>query len=125
MIMGLERTVRFPSGTVPDWERVVEKLNSMGDAPSLRMIDGQLAFPDEQPPVDWSELRIGLSAGMVTLRRQSDRVQCLIWGNAEEELLRCRERCAWAFATSGAGEVLDEQGTVIDLEQFHSQCRTD
>jgi hypothetical protein len=44
------------------------------------MIDGELAFPDEEPPEDWRELRIGTPEGMmVTIRRERDRVVLVVW----------------------------------------------
>jgi hypothetical protein len=54
----------------------------------MRMIDGELAFPDETPPDTWRELRVGTPSGMITLRREIDGVTLVIWGNADENLRR-------------------------------------
>ena len=66
--MGMSQTIACPSG-VPSWPDVAAWLGSHGFPVQLRMIDGQLAFPDEQPPDWWSELRLGTPLGMVTVRR--------------------------------------------------------
>jgi hypothetical protein len=50
------------------------------------MIDGELALPDETPPHDWREIRIGAPGGMVTLRRETDGITLVIWGNADDQL---------------------------------------
>ncbi len=46
------------------------------------MIDGQLAFPDEEPAADWRELRVGTPQGMVTVRRGKERMVFVTWGNS-------------------------------------------
>jgi hypothetical protein len=69
------------------------------------MIDGELAFPDEQPPETWRELRFRTPQGMVTVRREANRLVFVTWGNADAEL---REQCdalAQTFADAGGGTV--------------------
>jgi hypothetical protein len=107
--MGQERVVTF-GGPVPPWQRVGELLTRSGFAVQMRMIDGQLAFPDEQPPESWSELRVGTAPGMVTIRREADRVRLVTWGNAEAALLQAWNALAWAFAEAGGGRVESAQG---------------
>jgi hypothetical protein len=104
--MGLEQSVRFPSGPVPAWDAVRHLLEQRSCPVQLRMIDGELSFPDEQPPEDWRELRIGTPHGMVTLRRESDRVHFVVWGNADEAMLQARNALMAAFAEAGNGEVV-------------------
>jgi hypothetical protein len=65
----------------------------------MRMIDGQLAFPDETPPENWRELRVAVSAGMISLRREADGVTLVIWGNADKNLVRARDSLASALAS--------------------------
>jgi hypothetical protein len=101
--MGQERAVTFPSGAVPAWERVGEFLTRAGFPVQVRMIDGQLAFPDEQPPASWAELRVGTPQGMVTARREPDRVRLVTWGNADAAMLQAWNALAWAFAAAGDG----------------------
>jgi hypothetical protein len=108
--MGVERTVRFPAGTVPPWSEVSGLLTRHGLAPQVRMIDGQLAFPDEQPDDNWRELRIGTPQGMVTVRREADAVRCVTWGNADPALAQAWNAIAWAFAEAGRGDVEGEDG---------------
>jgi len=62
------------------------------------MIDGLPAFPDEVPEDGWRELRLGFSAGMVTIRRSASAWECTVWGTADPELLNARDRVAAAFA---------------------------
>jgi len=55
------------------------------------MIDGELAFPDEEPPANWHELRLGTAEGLaVTVRRESNRVVFVVWGNADAKLAAVR-----------------------------------
>ena len=101
--MGMERAVTFTGGTVPAWERVQELLTRAGFPVQMRMIDGQLAFPDEQPPASWAELRVGTPQGMVTARREPERVRLLTWGNADAPMLQAWHALARAFAAAGDG----------------------
>lgn len=102
--MGLEQKVTFPN-TVPAWRDVQELLTQHGFPVQVRMIDGQLAFPDEIPVEPWSELRVSSTVGMVTLCREQDRVMLVTWGNVEPPLLRMRNALAWAFAEVGNGHI--------------------
>ena len=72
--MGMEQTVAFEAVNVPAWDAVGVLLFGLGYSVQVRMIDGQLSLPDEQPPDDWRELRVGTPQGMVTLRRAGDRI---------------------------------------------------
>src|SRR5439155_2636339 len=103
-------TVTFAGGTVPAWERVQELLTRAGFPVQTRMIDGQLAFPDEQPPESWAELRVGTPQGMVTVRREPERVRLLTWGNADAAMLQAWNALAWAFAAAGAGRIEGTEG---------------
>jgi len=60
----------------------------------IRMIDGQLAFPDEVPSENWTELRVGIAGGMVSIRRHPDRLELVTWGNADAGLLAARDALA-------------------------------
>jgi hypothetical protein len=109
--MGLESSVTFAEGQVPAWATVHELLTRQGFPVQMRMIDGQLAFPDEMPPEPWHELRVGTAQGqMVTLRRGPDRVALVVWGNAEGPLLQVRNALAWALAEAGGGQVASDAG---------------
>jgi hypothetical protein len=66
------------------------------------MIDGELAFPDEEPPQNWRELRLGTADGMmVTVRREGDRVVLVVWGNSDASLIRAWNALACTFAELG------------------------
>jgi hypothetical protein len=103
--MGQERVVTFAGGTVPAWESVRALLARSGFPVQMRMIDGQLAFPDEQPSESWAELRAGTPQGMVTVRREPDRVRLVTWGNADAAMLQAWNALSWAFAEAGGGTV--------------------
>lgn len=60
--MGMDRTVRFPCGTIPSWDLIRTQLARLGLDSPLRMIDGLPAFPDEAPEPGWRELRVGVAA---------------------------------------------------------------
>lgn len=106
--MGVEQSVTFASG-VPDWTAVKAVLQRVNYGMQMRMIDGQLAFPDEEPAADWRELRLGTAGGMVTVRREPGRAIFVIWGNADAALLRGRNALIWAFAEAGQGLVEGSQ----------------
>ena len=90
--MGLERIIPLPAGTVLAWERICSSLREAGEVPVVRMIDGLPAFPDETPAEDWKELRLGLSGGMVTLRRTASEISCICWGTDDADLKRSFEK---------------------------------
>ena len=102
--MGMEQTVSFPV-SVPAWSAAAGLLARCGFPVQLRMIDGQLAFPDELPPDDWRELRVGTPGGMVTLRRQEGAVVCVTWGNADLAMRQAWNALAWACAEAGGAQV--------------------
>src|SRR5262245_24481609 len=99
--MGMSQKIICPNG-VPTWPAIRDRLAARGYQAQLRMIDGQLAFPDEEPPPAWSELRIGTSDGMVTVRRDADGVDVVTWGNADAAMQRAWNAVAAAFAEPGA-----------------------
>src|SRR5437763_2264659 len=102
--MGLQRTVTCP-GPLPPWPAVRAHLSEAGLPLLMRMIDGQPAFPDEDPPDDWRELRVAAPAGMVTLRRQPGGVTVLVWGNADNSLQSAAATLAQALADLTGGHI--------------------
>jgi hypothetical protein len=107
--MGMDQTVTF-AADVPAWPAVRGLLARGGFPVELRMIDGELAFPDEEPPEAWRELRLGTPQGMVTVRRDAGRVVCVTWGNADAALREAWNAAAWAFAEAGGGRVQTAAG---------------
>ena len=89
--MGMERTVEFADG-VPAWAELRRRWDAAALTVEMRMIDGQLALPGEEPADDWGEVRVGLPAGMVTLRRAPSGISFVIWGNSDEAMLAEWER---------------------------------
>ena len=101
--MGLDNTIALSPSQMPAWPALAERLTAVGVPCQLRMIDGELAFPDETPPDDWRELRLGTAHGIITMRREADGVRLVIWGNAEPELLLDRDRIAGVLGESTQG----------------------
>jgi hypothetical protein len=81
--MGMERIVTFAEPG-PQWPAIRERLAAAGHVVQMRLIDNLPAFPDEEPPPDWKELRVTLGHGMITLRRGPGAIHVIVWGNAEE-----------------------------------------
>ena len=108
--MGVELTVSIPAGRVIAWPDVAARLAARGMSAPIRMIDGLPAFPDEAPPDDWSELRVGTPGGMVTLRRTAVGVTCVAWGTDDPGLRRDFRAVAQAVAEATGGTV-NEAGT--------------
>jgi hypothetical protein len=106
--MGVEQSVTFAE-TVPTWPAVRALLANLNYPVQMRMIEGQLAFPDEEPPADWREIRLGTPGGMVTVLREPRRVTFVVWGNADAGMIRGRNALIWAFAEAGSGQVDGQQ----------------
>ena len=102
--MGMERVVSF-TGSAPSWPAIRDQLAAAGIDSQMRMIDNMPAFPDEEPEEGWKELRLGVAAGMVTLRREAGRIRVVVWGNADSALQREQEAVARACADAGSGVV--------------------
>ena len=109
--MGMDQTVSF-AGAGPDWAAVRDLLARHGYPVQMRMIDGQLAFPDEEPPQGWRELRVGAPGGMVSVRREPGQTVVVVWGNADAALRQAWNGLAWALAEAGDGQVLMAEGAL-------------
>src|SRR5947209_6129452 len=105
--MGLTRTVTGPD-PLPPWPAVQSHLASAGLVVQMRMIDGQLAFPDELPPDDWRDLRVAAPAGMLTLRRAAGRIEVVVWGNADAALQETAAAMASALAVLAGGRIITD-----------------
>lgn len=114
--MGLDRTVRFPTSETPAWPAIRAQLQRVGESGQLRMLDGLPAFPDEDPPEEWKELRVGTAAGMVTIRRGVGALQCVIWGNADAALNAAWNKVLWACGAAGAGVIETPTGALTPDE---------
>lgn len=101
--MGLAVIVPI-SMQLPAWRDLAGRLPF---AAPLRMIDGLPAFPDEEPPADWRELRAALPAGMITLRRVPAGVELVTWENASPELVAQREQLAAAIQAGQEQQIGD------------------
>ena len=119
--MGMEQTVIFPGKPLPSWTAARDLLAARGLPLQMRMIDGQLAFPDEEPPETWSELRFNLPGGMVTVRRDGERLVFVTWGNADDALRQAWNALTWAFAAAGGGRIVTEVGE-MSLVEFQARA---
>jgi hypothetical protein len=99
--MGAERRVPLAGGG-PAWSAVAGSMAKAGFPLQMRMIDGELAFPDEAPPDGWRELRVAHGGAMVTVRRAPGEVVLVAWGNADEAQRRLWDALAEAFANAPA-----------------------
>jgi hypothetical protein len=91
----MERVV--PVAGEVSWAAIRERLSAAGVAVQMRMIDNLPAFPDEEPPPEWRELRVSLGHGMITLRRDAGAVRVVVWGNADEATQRDQDLLANAI----------------------------
>jgi hypothetical protein len=115
--MGLDQKVVLPEGQSPSWPAARDLLAARGCMLQIRMIDGELAFPDEEPSDQWRELRVATQEGQpITVKRNSDEVQLVIWGNADQRLIQAWNALTWAFAETGQGMVHTEQGAASAIE---------
>jgi hypothetical protein len=115
--MGMDQKVLFPPNRTPSWAALRDLLAARSLAPQLRMIDGELAFPDEAPSETWQELRIGTAHGMVTMRRETDGIRLVTWGNADDAMRQAWNVLTWAVAMLSEGTVEIAAGAV-SAEEF-------
>lgn len=118
--MGIDQSVLFQGEAIPQWEAVCSLLEENGMTLQMRMINGELAFPEESPPEEWSEIRVGSPAGMVTIRREGSKLTFVIWGDSEPEMVRDWNLITWAYAN--LGNVMVQTGTgAVTAEDFYEQ----
>ena len=84
--MGMTKTVTF-AAEPPTWPAVRDRLTAAGFTPQMRLIDNMPAFPDEDPPADWKDIRLTLGGGMLTVRNDGPSWHVVVWGNADAETL--------------------------------------
>lgn len=103
--MGMDQKIAFPPEKTPAWSALVELLAQKNLSLQMRMIDGELAFPDETPPENWRELRVGVKGGMITLRRDSGGITLVIWGNADADVRQAWTALGEAIAALTGGVI--------------------
>jgi|SRR6516162_6167932 hypothetical protein len=110
--MGIEQSIIFANNALPSWVALKTFLDHHGFPIQLRMIDGELAFPDEVPSDAWRELRVGTPQGMVTMRRDRNRIVFVTFGNADAALVQAWNGLVWAAAEVGGGRIEGPHGVV-------------
>ena len=103
--MGMDQKVLFAPEKLPAWQAISQFFTDRKYSLQMRMIDGELAFPDESPSDGWRELRVGTRDGMVTLRREADGVTLVTWGNADEKMRQVWNALAWGLAHLTGGTI--------------------
>jgi hypothetical protein len=115
--MGMDQKVIFPAEKTPTWTQLAELLAGRNFPVQMRMIDGELAFPDETPPEAWREFRVGTPNGMITLRREPDGIALVTWGNADDKLRQAWNALTWGLAHLTGGAIRTASGN-MSLEEF-------
>jgi len=116
--MGMEQHVTYAPQKTPAWPAVRALLARRGYPVQCRMIDGELSFPDEDPPDNWRELRLGTPQGMVSVQRQPGRVALVTWGNADAGLVQAWNALTWAFAEVCDGQIQTASGPQAPHDYF-------
>jgi hypothetical protein len=115
--MGMDQKVIFPTEKTPTWTQLADLLVERKFPVQMRMIDGELAFPDETPPEVWRELRVGTPHGMITLRREADGIALVVWGNADANMRQAWNALTWALAHLTGGTIRTAAGN-LSLADF-------
>lgn len=118
--MGMEQSISFAGTTIPAYPVVRDFLTQRGFPLQMGLIDGELAFPDELPPDSWRELRLRTPQGMVTVRRDGERVVFVTWGNADAAMLQAWNAVVYAFAEVGGGRIETPEG-VLDARAYQQR----
>jgi len=101
----MDQKIVFAADRMPPWPLIAQELADRGCAIQMRMIDGELALPDDTPSAGWRELRVGTRPGMITLRRDPDGIAVVTWGNADEALREAWQTIAGALAHLTGGDI--------------------
>lgn len=104
--MGMSIRIEFSESPPPSWPMIRQGLLAKGVSPQMRMIDGELSYPDEEPSESWQELRIALSGGMISLRKANNSLECVVWGNADANLRESWRLLAEVCAEVGRGQIV-------------------
>ncbi len=108
--MGMDQKVIFAREKAPTWPQFAGFMAAQKFPIDMRMIDGELSFPDETPPETWRELRVGTPAGMVTLRREPDGITLVTWGNADAKMRQAWNALTGAIAHLTGGQIRTSNG---------------
>jgi hypothetical protein len=113
----MDQKVIFAVEKTPAWPQISDLLATRKFLVQIRMIDGELALPDEMPPEIWQELRVGATHGMITLKRELDGITLVIWANADVHMRQAWNALTWAIAHLADGVIRTSTG-VLPLDQF-------
>lgn len=94
--MGMSQQISTGQRVV-SWPIIAKAMASRGQPLQMRLIDGQLAFPDEMPGEGWRELRVARDGRMITIKRVPGGIELVCWGNADDGSLALRDALAQVF----------------------------
>ena len=101
--MGMSQQIPTGQRTIA-WPAIAKAMAVRGLPLQMRLIDGQLAFPDETPPDNWRELRVASAGRMITIKRTTGSIELVCWGNADDASLALRDAMADVY-TQAATEL--------------------
>jgi hypothetical protein len=110
--MGREIAVQIDEPAGVTWPAIRQTLLDHGVKAELRMADGELTYPADDPPESWREIRVSFEKRMVTVQRRENVIALVTWGDADLETLAFRNALAWAIAQKGPGVVLEEGNAI-------------
>jgi hypothetical protein len=85
----------------------------------MRLVDGELCFPDQTPPDGWTELRVSIDKCMISLRREPGAFLVVAWSGADDAMLRAWNALTWAAAQAAGGVVESgEEGGELTPSEF-------
>ena len=76
---------------------LLRALEESGIDATVVMVDAALQMPNAPVPDGWRDLRLKTSAGTVTLKRSSQAIAVVVFGNADDALLAVQRRIAEAL----------------------------
>ncbi len=120
--MGMEHKVNIARSTAIVWTELTAQCTARAFPLQLRMIDGELALPDETPPHDWRELRVSTSGGMITLRRDNEAISVVVWGNADVAMRQAWNALTLVLARITGGSIVTE-GETKTPEEFATRVQ--
>ncbi len=103
--MGMSIIIQYADAP-PSWSAIRQGLIERGVTPLMRMINGELSYPDEDPPETWSELRISIGPGMISLRKGTNTLECVVWGNADVALQQSWKLLGEVCVSAGNGTIV-------------------
>jgi hypothetical protein len=96
--MGMELLVTPP----PGWtlSALLTRLGQSGLPCTIVMVDGALVMPNVAPPAQFADVRLKTPAGTLALKRHSDGVAVVAFGNADAALQAAQQQIVEALRST-------------------------